>query len=134
MIGKNMMLISSAFRNVKSFSLVPVTKDCPYVEAMYDPTSSILAVITNVKKESFHMIPRLDENGQPVRLKIPNPETGKVVKEQRVAVETFSEFYITEREEINNFINLFAVNADSFDYQSLMVDLNKKETPKIILP
>jgi len=129
-----MMLISSAFRNVKSFSLVPVTKDCPYVEAMYDPTSSILAVITNVKKESFHMIPRLDENGQPVRLKIPNPETGKVVKEQRVAVETFSEFYITEREEINNFINLFAVNADSFDYQSLMVDLNKKETPKIILP
>ena len=62
-IGQNMMLISSSFRNVKSFSLVTVNETCPYVEAMYDPSSGILAVITKVKKQSFHLLPRLDDNG-----------------------------------------------------------------------
>jgi hypothetical protein len=135
MIGKNMMLCTSAFRNVKSFSLVPVTKDCPYVESMFDPTSGILAVITNIKKESFHMVSRLDSNGQPVRLKVPNKETGKTVKEQRVAVDTFSEFYITEKEEIENFINLFAINSDTFDWKTLLEeDPNNIKQSNLILP
>ena len=47
-IGKNMMLITSAFRNLKSFTLIPVSNDSPYVEAMYDPSSGILAVITKM--------------------------------------------------------------------------------------
>ena len=109
-VGQNMMLISSAFRQVKSFSLVPVTEDCPYVEAMFDPSASILAVITKVKKNSFHMVPRLNDDGQPIRLKAPNKETGKTVKEQRVSVDTFSEFYVTDKEEIKNFIGMFAIN------------------------
>ena len=75
-IGQNMMLISSVFRNVKSFSLMPVNDDCPYVEAMFDPSSGIIAVITKIRKQSFHMMPRLDESGQPQRLKVPNKETG----------------------------------------------------------
>ena len=130
-----MMLLTSAFRNVKSFSLVPVTNDCPYVESMFDPTSGILAVITNIKKESFHMVPRLDGNGQPVRLKAPNKETGKTVKEQRVAVDTFSEFYITEKEEIENFINLFAINSDTFDWKShTEADPNEIKQSNLILP
>ena len=49
-IGQNMMLISSVFRNVKSFSLMPVNDDCPYVEAMFDPSSGIIAVITKIRK------------------------------------------------------------------------------------
>ncbi len=52
-IGQNMMLISSSFRNVKSFTLVPVTDDCVYVEAMYDPTAGILAVLTKTKNNHF---------------------------------------------------------------------------------
>jgi hypothetical protein len=126
-VGQNMMLMTSAFRNVKSFSLFPVNTDCPYVEAMYDPTSGILAVITKVKKQSFHMLPRLNEEGQPQRLRTPNKETGKTVKEQRVSIETFSEFYITEKEEITNFINIFAINAESFDFKKY-TEVNEKET------
>ena len=38
-IGQNMMLITSAFRNAKSFSMLPVSNDTPYVEAMFDPSS-----------------------------------------------------------------------------------------------
>jgi len=134
-IGQNMMLISSVFRNVKSFSLMPVNDDCPYVEAMFDPSSGIIAVITKIRKQSFHMMPRLDESGQPQRLKAPNKETGKVHKEQRMTVETFSEVYIVEKEEIKNFISLFAINAESFDYDQFL-NIDEKETKKsaLILP
>ena len=128
-IGKNMMIISSPFRNAESFALVPVTNDTPYVEAMFDPASGILAVISKVSKQSFHMVPRLDDNGQPQRLKVPNKTTGKTVKEQRVSMETFSEFYITNKEEIKNFINIFAINADSYDFAKY-VDVDIKETKK----
>jgi hypothetical protein len=132
--GKNMMLISSAFRGVKSFSMIPVTQDCPYVEAMFDPTSGILAVISKVKKQAMHMVPRLDENGQPIRLKAPNMETGKTVKEQRLQIETFSEIYITEKEEIVQFVYMFAVNADQFDIAPFFVDVKETKTSSIIMP
>ncbi len=132
--GKNMMLISSAFRGVKSFSMIPVTQDCPYVEAMFDPTSGILAVISKVKKQAMHMVPRLDENGQPIRLKSPNMEAGKTVKEQRVQIETFSEIYITEKEEILQFIYMFAVNAEQFDVAPFFVDVKETKTSSIIMP
>ena len=128
-IGKNMMLVTSSFRNVKSFNLIPLTQDCPYTEAMYDPASGILACITKVRKQSFHMVPRLDDNGQPQRLKAPNKETGKVHKEQRGTVDTFSEFYITEKSEIENFMALFAVNFAEFDYKQYL-NVDEKETKK----
>ena len=44
-IGKNMMLVNSSFRGAKSFNLIPVSKDAPYIEAMFDPSSGILACI-----------------------------------------------------------------------------------------
>jgi len=133
-LGQNMMLISSAFRNAKSFSLLPVSNDSPYVEAMFDPASGILAVISKVVKNSFHMIPKLDDDGQPMRLKTPNQQTGKTVKEQRVQMETFSEFYISDKADIETFIQLFAINASSFDYkQYLEVKLEETKTSKIIM-
>lgn len=119
-LGQNMMLITSSFRNVKSFNLIPVSNDSPYTEALYDPASGILAVISKVKKQSYHMMPKLDEDGQPMRLKNPNPQTGKTVKEQRVLVDTYSEFYITDKAEIETFIQLFGINASSFDYKQYM--------------
>ena len=134
-IGQNMMLISSVFRNVKSFSLMPVNDDCPYVEAMFDPSSGILAVITKIRKQSFHMMPRLDDSGQPQRLKVPNKEAGKVHKEQRMSIETFSEVYIVEKEEIKNFIGLFAINVASFDYdQFINIDVKETKKSSLIIP
>ena len=134
-IGKNMMIVTSSFRNVKSFTLIPATSDCPYVEAMYDPSSGILAVISKVMKQSYHMIPKLDDEGQPMRLKNPNQQTGKTVKEQRVSMDTFSEFYISDKKDIEIFIQLFAINADNFEWKEyLEVDINKTEPSKIILP
>ena len=133
-IGQNMMLVHSSFRNAKSFTLIPVSLDSPYVEAMYDPSSGILAVISKVMKKSFHMMPRLDDNGQPMRLKTPNKQTGKTVKEQRAQVETFSEFYIADKDDIDLFINMFAVNAEQFDWKQYAVDVKETKTSPIIMP
>ena len=131
-IGKNMLLVSSAFRGAKSFNLVPATPECPYVEAMYDPSSGILAVISKVMKQSYHMIPKLDDNGDPLRVKGTPREGGKTVREERRLVDTFSEFYITDKQEINDFINIFAVNAESFDFSQYMVDTKATEKSPII--
>jgi hypothetical protein len=134
-IGQNMMLVNSAFRNVKSFTLIPVSLDSPYTEAMYDPASGILAVISKVMKKSYHMVPKLDDNGEPIRLKVPNKQTGKTVKEQRVQVDTFSEFYLTDKKDIETFIHMFAVNADNFDYKEFMnTDVKETKTSSIIMP
>ena len=73
------------------------------------------------------MLPRLNEEGEPQRLRVPNKATGKTVKEQRVSMDTFSEFYITEKEEIFNFINIFGINSDSFDYKKF-TEVDEKET------
>ena len=133
-IGQNMMLVNSSFRNAKSFTLIPVSMDSPYVEAMFDPTSGILAVISKVMKQSYHMVPKLDDEGQPMRLKKPNQQTGKTVKEERRLVDTFSEFYLSDRADIETFIHMFAINADNFNVEEFFVDLKKTEPSKIILP
>tara|TARA_R100001463_G_scaffold19673_5_gene48360 strand:- start:10701 stop:11120 length:420 start_codon:yes stop_codon:yes gene_type:complete len=133
-IGQNMMLVNSSFRNAKSFTLIPVSNDSPYVEAMFDPTSGILAVISKVMKQSYHMVPKLDDEGQPMRLKKPNMQTGKTVKEERRLVDTFSEFYLSDRSDIETFIHMFAINADNFNVEEFFVDLKKTEPSKIILP
>ena len=102
-IGKNMMLVNSSFRGAKSFNLIPVSKEAPYIEAMFDPSSGILACIGVNNKQSFHMVPRLNDDGQPMRLKVPNKATGKTVKEQRVSQQTYSEYYVAEKNDITSF-------------------------------
>tara|TARA_R100000935_G_scaffold56414_2_gene87904 strand:+ start:1148 stop:1567 length:420 start_codon:yes stop_codon:yes gene_type:complete len=133
-IGQNMMLVNSSFRGVKSFTLIPVSNDSPYVEAMFDPSSSILAVISKVMKQSYHMVPKLDESGQPQKLKAPNPQTGKTVKEERRLVDTFSEFYLNDRKDIDTFIHMFAVNAEDFSVEEFFVDVEETKVSKLIVP
>ena len=133
-IGQNMMLVNSSFRNAKSFTMIPVSNDSPYTEAMFDPSSSILAVISKLMKQSYHMVPKLDDDGQPIRLKNPNQQTGKTVKEERRLVDTFSEFYLSDKLDIKDFINIFAINAASFDYESFFIDIKETKVSKIIMP
>ena len=79
------------------------------------------------------MVPRLNDEGQPMRLKVPNKTTGKTVKEQRVSQQTYSEYYIAEKNDIDNFINIFAINADTFDYKQFTdVEIKDTKVSKII--
>lgn len=128
----SMILVHSNFGQAASFRLIPASKDCPYVEVLFDPERNILVPVLNVIKDSYHMLPKLDDNGDVQELKLTKRSNGKNYKEERRLVQTFSEFYIYEKDSIEYFINLFAVNANQFDYKSFFTSEDSKAPAPII--
>ena len=115
----SMMLVTSNWANMPSFSLMPINNDCPFVEAMYNPMAKTLAVIGKTKKDTFHMIPRLTDDGHPQRLKTGGTEQ-EPNKKQRVSQESYTEYYIIEPSEAIEFIKNFTVNHKDFDYKAVL--------------
>jgi hypothetical protein len=130
---KNMMLVSGNWGPYKTFKLIPVSTECPYIEAIFDPSSKILAVISKDKKPTYHMVPKLDDNGDQIPMKLGKRANGKDHKEQRVMMDTYQEYYINDLEEVDTIIKAFAVNADTYDYKKTMdanlEDLNTAPNP-----
>lgn len=122
----SMRLITSSWGPAKTFKMIPVTKDCPYNECIFDVQTKVLAIISKDSKESLHMLPKLTESGDVLRLKIGKKENGKDYAEERRALVTFYEYYIEEKEEALEFIWSVAENAQTFDFQQY-IDL---EIPK----
>lgn len=120
-VKPTMLLITSAMQGQKTFKLMPISTDCPFNEGIFMPDGRILVMMSKEKKESVHMLPRLDENGDPVKTKTARMN-GKSYKEHRVHLETYTEHYLAEKEEIINLIKMVAVNADSFDYDKYLND------------
>jgi hypothetical protein len=124
----NMMLITSTWKNGKTFKLIPTTADCPYVEAIYDTNMKVLAAIGAVKKDIFHMMPKLDPNGDPEMRKTAARD-GSPIKQERRTIETFQEYYLEERADIEAFIKHFATNASTYDFATYldMVPVEEQE-------
>lgn len=116
LFGGNMLLIKSDWNEDQTFKLIPLTLDCPYIEGIYDPSTNVLVMISRVSMSKLHMLPKLDDNGDPAPLKVPR-KNGRAVKEERKTVETFQEFYIDNIDAVNSIIDIFAVNKDKFDYK-----------------
>lgn len=129
----SMMLIHSNFGNAKSFRLIPVTTACPYVEVLFDPETGTLVPVLNVIKQAYHMLPKLDDNGDVMRMKLGGRDNGKDYKEERRLVETFTEFYLAEESSIEEFIKYFAINHHSFDWKSFMPATEQAHKPIITM-
>lgn len=130
---KSMMLINSKWGKEKSFNMIPTTNDCPYVECLFNVEEQVLAVIGKTKKEQFHQVPRLDENGDPQRKKGAKSNENPF-KIQRITQETYSEYYLTTKEDIINFIKIFAINEKDFKYGDLFKTRKiKDETKKLVI-
>jgi hypothetical protein len=125
--GKNMLLITSYWSDKDTFKLMPITNDCPFSEVIYDPSTTLLVVIGKTSKENFQMVPRLDEDGNPQPVKKPKAN-GKTFKEQRTTLNVLHEYYIVEREEQESFIKSFAVNAEEYDYDKFLRNIDKEPT------
>ena len=108
----SMMIIKSDWNQEPTFKMIPLSKDCPYVEAIYDPQSKVLALIGHTRKNVFHMMPKIDDNGDVVPRKT-RTEGAKAHKEERRTVETFQEYYLMDAADIKAFINLSAINPDA---------------------
>jgi len=136
-IKPTMILITSPWQGKKSFKLMPITKECPYAEGIYDLDGKVLVMMASNTKESIHLLPRLDENGDPMKTKNGPRVNGKTYKEQRVQLETNTEHYLIEKEEIEELINVLAVNAKRYDFKQYLnpVDLvlpNKKGKIEVV--
>jgi hypothetical protein len=131
--GKNMIAISGIYKDFPTLCLSPATIDCPYMEAFVDREVGWLVVITKIEKESLNMIPRLNEDGDPIPNKKPR-RSGKNYQEQRISIRTFEEFYIRNPKEIEAFIKAYAVNLKGFEYKNLITRVQPEPASPIIKP
>jgi hypothetical protein len=122
----SMIIVTGTWGPTETFKLIPATKDCPYTECIYNHAAKTLAVIGINKKEAFHMMPRLDDNGIPQQNKAGGKENP--TKQQRVTLETFSEYYVMGTLEVEEFVKNVAVNADTYDYGAFL-NAPSMETP-----
>jgi hypothetical protein len=126
----SMKLITSSWGPAKTFKMIPITKECPYNECIFDVNTKVLAIISKESKESFHMMPKLTDTGDVLRLKIGKKENGKDYAEERKALVTFYEYYIENKDEIVDFVITMSENGLAFDFQQY-IDL---EIPKEGVP
>jgi len=114
-----MMLVESTWQDAKTFKMIPVSSDCPYVECIFDPTSKVFVIISKVTKTSLHMLPKLDEYGKAI-------SGNRGAKQERRSIDTFQEYYIEEKDSIVDVVNLFAVNAKKFDVAKFVDKVSNK--------
>ena len=123
---KQMTIVTTVWNSPvhpKTFRLIPLPGDRTkliYSEIVYDPDHKTLAMITTMSKPAYHMVARLNDDGDTIAAK--HRQNKKTYKEQRVELDTYVEFYISEKDEILKMINLLADNADTFDFAQYMTD------------
>ncbi len=122
-----MMLISSQWQEKKSFRLIPIDNNSPYIEGIYDIDSKALVLMSRQFRQTYHLLPKMDEAGDIVKTNKLR-KNGKFYKEERRLMDTFQEYYITDINEITDLINLVCINCKSFDY---MQYLNQSEPANI---
>jgi hypothetical protein len=128
MTEKTMMLVQSSWQEKQTFRMIPIADSCPYVECIMDPETKVFVVISKITKQSLHMLPRMDDNGDPMFTKTTRPN-GRQIKEERHKIEVFQEFYLEDKIAIKDLIHLFAVNAKTFDYEAFMIKTEVEDLP-----
>lgn len=133
-VQPTMLLISSVFDNgngeyTPNFRMIPVDIKCPYVECIFVPKYLSLMVATKTTKTQMMMVEKLDDNG--FRIPIKNSKT-EMFKMTRKEVKTFHDFRMIGKEEIEQFIRMFAINADSFKYDEFFIIPDSPEKSKLI--
>lgn len=113
MSQNTMMLVQATWQESQTFRMVPIDTTCPYVECIFDPGTKVFVIISKIKRTSLQMLPKLDEYGQPAM-------GSKGRKEERHKVEVFQEFYIEHTDAIKELVEMFAVNAKTFDYNQFL--------------
>ena len=133
-MNNTMLLTTSSWGSKKTFKLIPASKDAIYNEAIFDIDAKVLALIGKEKKDTMHMVAKLNEWGDPQMMKIGKRSNGKDYAEERKTIETFYEYYIEEMKEIENFVKMVAINAKEFDIKPFLESTEApQETPKNIL-
>jgi hypothetical protein len=135
---KTMMLVTIPWTPTeKSFRLIPVSTDCPYLDVVYWRDKKVLEINSTFKKQEYAMFPKVDDNGDIEMRKSPKKnEAGQVTseKQERRLTEVLQKYYIIDKEEITNFVKRFAINADEIPFDKIIneSDIVIAGTPQII--
>ena len=111
---KNMLVISSDWNESTTFRMIAISQDCPYNEVIYDVDQKQLAIICKDSKDKPTMLPKLDNTGRPKILTGKNQEGASVQFQaaERIVMNTYYEYYISDANDIRTFVNLFAINPE----------------------
>lgn len=116
---KSMMLVVQDHRGMPTFSMIRTTETCPFVECIYVPDQKQLAIISTIQKDTFHLFPKLDDNGDTAMAK-GRKVVGKNYKEERKAIKTFYEYTLVNEDDIIAFVEKFADNAGTFPFRNVI--------------
>ena len=119
MSENTMMLVQATWNDKQTFRMIPVADSCPYVECIFDPDTKVFVIISKLSKTTLHMLPKLDDNGDPIAVKQQRPN-GRTFREERHKIEVFQEFYVEDKAAMDELIKMFAVNAKKFDYKKFL--------------
>lgn len=129
---QDVLLIKSPFQQeqmekpVDSFAGIPMSAESPFVEIIWDPVRKTLAIISKIKKESFHFLPKLSGSGNPLPNNDKASQAMMPYQQERILIETFHEYFIHDKADIISFLETYAINID-FDWKSF---LDAKEPKK----
>lgn len=104
-----------------TWSLLPVSKDCAILDATYFPDEAGLLIMLDSKKETFMNRPVQNDRGESIKNKDGSYRT------REVRFETYYEHFITDKEQINDFVKRFAVNYKEFAKDFAEAEETKKE-------
>lgn len=119
MSEKTMILVKSTWNDKQTFRTVPISEGCPYVECIWDPDQKVFVIISKVVKTTLHMLPKLDDNGDPAPLKIKRAN-GRMVKEERKSIETFQEYYVEDLDAVRVILGTMCINIGEFDIEAFL--------------
>ncbi len=108
---------------VPTFKMIPTLSDCPFNEVLFDPNSKILAVVSKEKKQAYRLVPKLNDKGRPVIV----TEKGVPVEvQERKLMDNFYEYYLENLDDVQRFIEMFAINSESFDWKEYFKEEKKQ--------
>lgn len=138
---KTMMLVTVPYTPTeKSIRMIPVTVDCPYIDVVYWKDKQVLEINTAFKKNEYAYYPKLDDNGDMEKRKMPGKDeqgNALIYKQERRLTEVLQKYYIIEHLEIIAFIETMAINSKTVDYMSILSSkgaIVEAPKPSIIIP
>jgi hypothetical protein len=118
----NMLLVHAQMKDpqsgepLESFSAIPIDKDCPYLEVMFDPRDNTLGIKGIHQIESIQYLTKLNNKGLPQVNGDRNTQAFQPYAQERKFMKLPQEYYLRDEKEIGTFLKMVAVNKD-FDWK-----------------
>ena len=134
MLHKHVQVDKEGTETGTTFRLIPITDDSAFLVGEFDLATNKLVMCSKTVKDELQSVPKMSATGTYIKVKNPAPGTQGIEFERRLLPEMF-ELHISDVESITDFVNLVAINADSFNYRALLnIPLKVKTTPDLLVP